>query len=694
LLQNGGMSAVRLPSPGEVVLGRLRVLAPRGNGAMGVLFEAFDEARGHKVALKVLRPEIADLPGVALRMSREGLAMSLVDDPHLVRIYDVGRTELGLPFLSMEWLDGADLGKILAGAGRVPVPTAVRWIRQACEGLAQAHARGIVHRDVKPENLFLAAGPNGEPVLKVIDFGVSKVDGAAVSLTQTHASIGTPLYMSPEQIRALRDVDARADVWALGVVLFELLAGHPPFDGESAESVIAAIVTDAPKNLATVVDVPAGLADVISRALAKDRSQRFATVQELAQALLPFESAELEPAPTLVTELPPDFDFSRELGSPPTPLIDRPTAEPAPLVEALGSARALPFAAAPSAVASEKAPVSQARAAPVPASTPSKRGVVFAAAGLLLAGAVVSILIVLGLERRSPRTVASSAREVSDKPLTIRSALADASAAPRNPTCILRDSTQELVGVRPLEPRWVVEDLDAVLDRSPNTTIRLASQSKGSPGEVLAWNTSPLVSEVHEGHATILIATDRDLYVALLDTPGVERLDDSGRERLFTLLDEQKPGVLVLAEGELPMPRLRETFERLKKLPRVGLLVPVLGPPRASDASYACAELPSTMRRAASASELEELALGLRAGEESCGRDHPYDAWLPVRVRMLPGSDAGQGCWERSSRATSAEMRVCAATVARRLSLVATKRDQLISFELVPRGPVVRALCE
>jgi hypothetical protein len=225
----------------------------------------------------------------------------------------------------------------------------------------------------------------------------------------------------------------------------------------------------------------------------------------------------------------------------------------------------------------------------------------------------------------------------------------------------------------------VVEDLDAVLDRSPNTTIRLASQSKGSPGEVLAWNTSPLVSEVHEGHATILIATDRDLYVALLDTPGVERLDDSGRERLFTLLDEQKPGVLVLAEGELPMPRL---------------LVPVLGPPRASDASYACAELPSTMRRAASASELEELALGLRAGEESCGRDHPYDAWLPVRVRMLPGSDAGQGCWERSSRATSAEMRVCAATVARRLSLVATKRDQLISFELVPRGPVVRALCE
>jgi serine/threonine-protein kinase len=700
-----GVSAVRLPSPGELVLGRFRVVSARGNGAMGVLFEAYDEARGHAVALKVLRPEIADLPGVALRMSREALAMSLVDDPHLVRILDVGRTEVGLPFLSMEWLEGADLGKILGSAGKVPVPTAVRWIRQACEGLAQAHARGIVHRDVKPENLFLASGPGGEPVLKVIDFGVSKLDGAAANLTQTQASIGTPLYMSPEQIRALRDVDARADVWGLGVVLFELVAGYPPFCGDSAEAVIAAIIADPPRDLASVEGVPSGLDEVLLRALSKDRERRFPTVEAFAEALEPYESAQLEPAPTLVTELPPDFDLlvreaPPELLGPRTSEAQAEHAGPGspadaihPLTIPAASAAPTGLLASPPSPPSHRTPgptmaPSAARAAP----PPSKVQTVLAGVGLLIAGVIVATLIVLGRERRASRQVASSRDTRAGSP-TVQSALADANVAPRNPTCILRSSTAELVGVRPVEARRVLEDLDATLEQSPNTTIRLAPRALGAPGELLAWNATPLISEAHEGHATVLVATDRGLYVSMLDSPGVERLDDENRQRLLGVLDERRAGVLVLAEGELEVSRLRETLELLRKLPRVGLLVPVREPPKVTSGSYACAE-GGPPARPASADELALLKEGLRAGEETCGRDHPFDVWLPVRVRMLPGSDAGQGCWERSTQ-TSPEARLCAANVARRLSLAATRGDrELVAFELVPRGPDVRALCD
>jgi serine/threonine protein kinase len=674
---------------------------------MGVLFEAYDESRRHPVALKVLRPEIADLPGVAQRMSREALAMSLVDDPHVVRILDVGRTEVGLPFLSMEWLEGADLGKILASAGKIPFPTAVSWIRQACEGLAQAHARGIVHRDVKPENLFLASGPSGEPVLKVIDFGVSKLDGTSAGLTQTQASIGTPLYMSPEQIRALRDVDGRADVWGLGVVLFELLAGHPPFEGDSAEAVIAAIIADPPRDLTGVADLPLGLCDVLLRALSKDREKRFQTVAGLAEALEPYESVQLEPAATLVTELPPDFDL---LSSEAASSLRRPQAEaPAGRLEELatphypatGPTRPTPTASSAHQVSVEALSTSpgpaqaQGQGTPTRALRPptslSRHRTILAGAGLLLAGLLVATLIILGRQRRASLTGAPRSEGSTAAP-TLQAALANASVAPRNPTCVMRASTQELVGVRPVEARRVIGDLDAILEASKETTIRLAPRASGAPGELLTWNVSPLISEVHEGTATVLVATDRGLFVSVMDSPGVELLDDPKRERLLGVLDDEKPGVLLLAEGELPLPQLRKVLELLRKLPRVGLLVPVHGQAAVFAGSYACAEGGAV--RPASEEELTQLALGLRAGEESCGKEHPFDAWLPVRVRMLPGSDSGHGCWERSSPA-STEARVCAATVARRLSLAAAKRDfELVAFDVVPRGPEVRALCD
>jgi serine/threonine-protein kinase len=632
-------------------------------------------------------------------MSREALAMSLVQDPHVVRILDVGRTEAGLPFLSMEWLEGADLGKILANAGSIPVPTAVSWIRQACEGLAQAHRRGIVHRDLKPENLFLASGPNGESVVKVIDFGVSKLDGTTAELTQTQASIGTPLYMSPEQIRALRDVDARADVWALGVVLFELLAGHPPFEAESSEAVIAAIIADPPSDLTRMADVPLGLWDVLLRALSKDRERRFQTVEAFAEALEPFEAEQLEPAPTLVTELPPDFDLL--VGEPPAAPLDSPNEErrhdppsaPTPASVAPVGPFVTPSGGEPSARSPSptSAPQLQRPPAPAPPTAQSltKPQRLLAGAGLMLAAALVATLFVLGRERRASRSGAPPTEGHAEDP-TLQSVLADASAAPRNPTCILRASTGELVGIRPLEARKIIEDLDPVLGAAPST-IRLATKGSGAPGEILAWNASPLIAEVNEGGATVLVTTDRGLYASVLDSPGVELLDGQKRERLLDAIANERPGVLVLAEGGLPVTKLRETLALLRGLPRVGLLVPVKAPPQATAGAYACSETHTA--RPASEEELTALREGLRAGEESCGRDHPFDAWLPVRVRMLPGADAGVGCWEKSSRA-SAEVRVCAATLARRLSLAATRGNESVAFDVVPRGPEVRALCD
>jgi serine/threonine-protein kinase len=210
----------------------------------------------------------------------------------VARVLDVGEmADSGAPYMVMEYLEGSDIGELIERQGSLEIEQACDYALQACEALAAAHAAGIVHRDVKPANLFLTRGADGSGVVKMLDFGISKntVDRGQRSLTQTQVSMGSPLYMAPEQMRSARDVDVRADVWSMGVVLFEMLSGQMPFMAETMPQLCALVLeADAPRVTELRPDVPERLADVISGCLRKSRDDRFADVGELAEALAPF----------------------------------------------------------------------------------------------------------------------------------------------------------------------------------------------------------------------------------------------------------------------------------------------------------------------------------------------------------------------------------------------------------------------
>jgi eukaryotic-like serine/threonine-protein kinase len=260
---------------------------------MGYVLAAHHLKLDQRVALKFLKPEALKHAHIVQRFAREARAAAKIRGEHVARVIDVGDLPNGAPYIVMEYLEGEDLGQRLEQRGALPVEEAVSYVLQACEALAEAHAAGIVHRDLKPPNLFLARTAGRMATLKVLDFGISKAldettEGGR-NLTSTSMIMGTPHYMSPEQLRSSRDVDQRSDIWALGVVLFELLTGQPPFDGENATAVITSIVTDAPRSLFELCpDAPPGLAPVLLRCLAKSRAERFPNVLELARALLPF----------------------------------------------------------------------------------------------------------------------------------------------------------------------------------------------------------------------------------------------------------------------------------------------------------------------------------------------------------------------------------------------------------------------
>lgn len=284
---------------GEVLAGKYRVERVLGVGGMGVVVAARHAQLGTRVALKFLLPQAAKDADTVTRFLREAHAAARITSEHVARIIDVGTLDGGAPYLVMEYLQGRDLDAVLEERGALPVSEAVDYLLQAMEALAEAHAGGIVHRDLKPANLFLAERADGSPLVKVLDFGISKavVEQGDAQLTQTQGTMGSPLYMSPEQIRSAKHVDARSDIWALGVVLYELLAGSPPFKGESMGGVLASIIGDAPRKLSDErPEVPLGLVTVIERCLAKDRDLRPRDVAELASALAPFASTASAPS--------------------------------------------------------------------------------------------------------------------------------------------------------------------------------------------------------------------------------------------------------------------------------------------------------------------------------------------------------------------------------------------------------------
>jgi serine/threonine protein kinase len=297
---------------GEVLAGKYRVERIIGTGGMGVVVEAMHIDLGQRVALKFMLPDAAANDAAVERFSREARASASLQSDNVVHVTDIGALESGEPFMVMEYLEGEDLGHILKTLGPLTSDDAVDYVLQACAGLAEAHASGIIHRDLKPANLFLAHRVDTASVVKIVDFGISKVNVAGVvgKLTDTRDLMGSPLYMSPEQLASSRDVDARTDIWSLGIILYELLAGVAPFDGDTLPQLCSAVlIAPAPPVLEKRPDLPAGLADVVAKCLEKKPGDRYASVVELADALAEFapprSSVTLERISRLAGNSPP-----------------------------------------------------------------------------------------------------------------------------------------------------------------------------------------------------------------------------------------------------------------------------------------------------------------------------------------------------------------------------------------------------
>jgi eukaryotic-like serine/threonine-protein kinase len=278
------------PREGDVVAGKYVVDGIRGRGGMGVVVAATHLRLGTRVAIKVLSPQSLANPRHRERFLREAHAAARLRGEHVTRVLDIDDLRPGVPYLVLELLEGADLADVVTERGPLPPGDAAALVMQACEGLAEAHAAGIVHRDLKPSNLFLTKRPDGSPLVKLCDFGISKLREAGspeLALTGKDARLGSPEYMAPEQRRAAADVDARADIWSLGAVLYTLLAGRPPFAAERDVSLTARVATS-PTPPIERDDVPAELEQVARRCLAKKPADRFASVAELGHALAPF----------------------------------------------------------------------------------------------------------------------------------------------------------------------------------------------------------------------------------------------------------------------------------------------------------------------------------------------------------------------------------------------------------------------
>jgi serine/threonine-protein kinase len=277
-------------TPGTVLAGKYRVTRVLGRGGMGVVVEALHTQLDERVALKFLLPEFADRPDFAERFVREARAAVKIKGEHVARVTDVGTLENGAPYMVMEFMEGSDLGQLLSLRGKFAPTEAVDYVLQACEAIAEAHNAGIVHRDIKPSNLFLAQTSDGAQIVKVLDFGISKMAGATTDgLTKTTATMGSALYMSPEQMQNAKGVDHRADIYSLGITLYELLVGKQPYYAETLPELCALVLTGTPTPLLQCrPDLPPAFAAVVERAYARSRDHRFQTIAELAMALAPF----------------------------------------------------------------------------------------------------------------------------------------------------------------------------------------------------------------------------------------------------------------------------------------------------------------------------------------------------------------------------------------------------------------------
>jgi serine/threonine-protein kinase len=286
----------RLPTTGDVIVDRYQLEEKIGRGGMGVVYAARHLTLRQRVAVKFLVTQSMEGAEAAARFVREARTAAAIQSQHVVRVLDVGALETGALYMVMEFLSGKDLAQVLRGHGPLACEEAADIVLEASEAIGEAHALGIVHRDLKPANLFLADHTDGTSSVKVLDFGLSKVllpEGEVDERLTEHGRImGSPHYMSPEQVRNAQQVDWRTDIWALGAILYHALSGHRPFDGPNAAAIYVSIATDEPKPITDHrPDTPAALKAIVRRCLEKDVGKRFQSVAELVKALKPYGTA-------------------------------------------------------------------------------------------------------------------------------------------------------------------------------------------------------------------------------------------------------------------------------------------------------------------------------------------------------------------------------------------------------------------
>lgn len=280
---------------GQILAGKFKVERVLGVGGMGVVVAAMHLHLDKRVAIKFMLDSASKNEEVVARFLREAKAAARLRNQHIAQVLDVGAMDSGAPYMVLEYLEGADLEQVIeermtSGRGPLPFREAVDYVMQACLGMAEAHSHDFVHRDLKPPNLFRTTGPDGQPLIKILDFGIAKaaLDGIA---TKTQATMGSPFYMSPEQWGGAKGVDERGDIWALGAILQYLLSGSAPFEGDSLPTLFVKIASEPPASLATAqLNVPQGLQEVVLQCLQKSPADRPQDVSRLAALLVPFGS--------------------------------------------------------------------------------------------------------------------------------------------------------------------------------------------------------------------------------------------------------------------------------------------------------------------------------------------------------------------------------------------------------------------
>jgi serine/threonine-protein kinase len=311
--------------PGDVLAGKYRVERVIGVGGFGAVLLALHMQLEERVAIKTLLPQAAKNPAAAERFLREARAAVRIRSEHVARVSDVGKLDDGTPYMVMEYLQGSDLAQLVKQRGPQAFHDVAEWVIQASEAIAEAHSLGIVHRDLKPANLFLTRKVDGAPCVKVLDFGISKLTNemADKGMTKTSDVMGSPFYMSPEQMRSTRSVDNRCDIWALGAILYELTAGHTPFDAETMTALVVNIMSEPPRELASFrQDVPPHLRQIVLKCLQKDPAARYQDVASLAADL-----SSLAP-PRAQSNLQRIFAVSGRAGAPPSGAPVAPTYVP------------------------------------------------------------------------------------------------------------------------------------------------------------------------------------------------------------------------------------------------------------------------------------------------------------------------------------------------------------------------------